>query len=137
MANTRFAQEYRKNSVNGASPLQLIIMLYDGALRFMEGGRQAILQQDLSRQNDQLQRAQKIIMELMACLDMDKGGDVSKNLLALYTYVLNELVRANLEDDPEGVQRCVQIISELRESWDAIDRSTRQGTPAKEQAYAA
>lgn len=112
-------------------------MLYDGALRFMEGGRQAILQQDLSRQNDQLQRAQKIIMELMACLDMDKGGDVSKNLLALYTYVLNELVRANLEDDPEGVQRCVQIISELRESWDAIDRSTRQGTPAKEQAYAA
>lgn len=120
LAYGRIAHEYRKNAVNGASPIQLVIMLYDGALRFMEGGRHAIAHQDFVKQNQQLQQAQKIVMELMSCLDMDKGGDVAKNLLSLYTYVLNELVKANCEDNPDCVTRCMQVMRDLRESWVAI-----------------
>lgn len=117
MAYGRIAHEYRKGAVNGASPLQLVVMLYDGALRFMEAGKHAIAHNDYTRQNDQLQRAQKVVLELMACLDMEKGGEVAKNLLSLYTYVLNELVKANCEDDADRVDRCMKVMADLRESW--------------------
>lgn len=123
MANGRFAQEYRKNAINGASPLQLVIMLYDGALRFMEQGKHAIQTKDLAKQNDSLQRAQKIVLELMSCLDMERGGEIAKNLLALYTFVLNELVKANVEDSVKSVDNCIRVLSDLRESWSEIERN--------------
>jgi len=120
LAYGRIAHEYRKNAVNGSSPLQLVIMLYDGALRFMEGGRHAIAHCDLPKQNDQLQQAQKIVMELMSCLDMEQGGEIAKNLLSIYTYVLNELVKANLEDSADRVDRCIKVMRDLRTSWASI-----------------
>jgi flagellar protein FliS len=128
LANGRFVQEYQKNAVNGASPLQLVIMLYDGATRFMEAGKYGIEHEDLELQNKNLQKAQKIVMELMSCLDMEKGGEISKNLLALYTYVLNELVEANVGDKIEPIDRCIKILCDLRESWVEVDRMTRTKT---------
>jgi flagellar secretion chaperone FliS len=111
------AFEYRKSAVTGASPIQVIVLLYDGALRHMEAGRHAIAHQDYSRQNDHLQHAQRILMELMACLDLDRGGEIAWNLLQLYQYCLDELVRANIEDDAAGVSHAIRIFSDLRESW--------------------
>lgn len=125
MANGRFVQEYQKGAVNGASPLQLVIMLYDGAIRFMEAGKYGIEHKDLELQNQNLQKAQRIVMELMSCLDMDKGGEIAKNLLALYSYVLNELVEANVGDKTEPVDRCIKILCELRESWVEVEKMTR------------
>lgn len=125
MAHGRFVQEYQKGAVNGASPLQLIIMLYDGALRFMEAGKHAMQTGDLEKQNQSLQKAQKIVMELMACLDMQEGGDIARNLLALYTYALDQLVQANVGDDPSGIDRSIKIFSELRESWAEIERTLK------------
>lgn len=125
MANGRFVQEYQKGAVNGASPLQLVIMLYDGAIRFMEAGKYGIEHKDLELQNQNLQKAQRIVMELMSCLDMDKGGEIAKNLLALYSYVLNELVEANVGDKTEPIDRCIKILCELRESWVEVEKKTR------------
>jgi flagellar protein FliS len=117
MAFPSSAFEYRKSAVTGASPIQVIVLLYDGALKHMEAGRHAIAHQDFARQNEHLQAAQKIVMELMACLDMEKGGEIAWNLLKLYEYSLNELVRANIEDDSSGVAHAIRIFSDLRESW--------------------
>lgn len=127
MAYGRFVHEYRKGAINGASPLQLVIMLYDGALKHMEAGKHAIETRDLKNQNEQLQKAQKIVMELMSCLDMKQGGEIAKNLLALYTYILNQLVTANIEDKIEPVNRSMQILSDLRESWVQIEQANRGG----------
>lgn len=109
--------QYRKSSVNGASPLQLVIMLYDGALKFMAAGKRAMEQSNLPEQNKNLQRAQKIVAELISCLDLAKGGEVSQNLLALYTYCYNRLVEANLEDDPTGIDQVTAVLSNLRSGW--------------------
>lgn len=125
MAQGRFVQEYQKGAVNGATPVQLVVMLYDGALRFMEAGKHAMIQGDRERQNEQLQKAQKIVMELMSCLDMEKGAEIAKNLLALYTYALNELVQANCKDQPDGVDRAMRVFSELRESWVEIGKAIK------------
>lgn len=134
MAHGRFVQEYQKGAVNGASPIQLVIMLYDGALRFMEAGKHAMTQGDLERQNANLQKAQKIVMELMSCLDMERGAEIATNLLALYTYALNELVEANMKDQPDGVERAMRVFSELRESWVEIDKATRPSEEIQDRA---
>lgn len=127
MANARFTHEYQKSAVNGASPLHLVVMLYDGALRFMEAGKHAMSQKDRTKQNDYLQRAQRIVMELMSCLDIEKGAEVAKNLLSLYSYVLNELIIANMTDDFAGIDRGIKVMSDLRESWSELEASIRQG----------
>jgi flagellar protein FliS len=127
LVNGRFVKEYQKNAVNGASPLGLIIMLYDGALRFIETGKQNIADRDYENQNFNLQKAQKIVMELMSCLDMARGGEISKNLFSLYTYVLNELIEANIKDSPESAERGAKVLRELRESWVIIEERNRKG----------
>lgn len=135
MANARFTQEYQKSAVNGATPLQLVLMLYDGALRFMEAGRHAMVHKDLPKQNDFLQRAQRIVMELMSCLDLERGSEVAKNLLSLYSFVLNELVIANMGDDPAGIDRSIKVMSDLRESWAQLHEAI-QTAPADERKAA-
>jgi flagellar protein FliS len=129
--------QYRKSSVGAASPLQLVIMLYDGALRFMEAGRHAMLRRDVYNQNENITKAQRIVGELIATLDMEQGGEVAKNLVALYTYVYEKLVEANLEDKPELVQECATIVSELRESWVELERQSRNTAIVEEQDRAA
>ncbi len=126
MAYSKSAFEYKKNAVNGASPLQLIIMLYDGALRFMEAGKHYIANGNLEKQNDSLQKAQRIVTELMASLDMDKGGEIAKNLFSLYGYVNNELILGNINDDAVCIDRAIKVISDLREGWVALETSQQQ-----------
>jgi flagellar protein FliS len=125
LAHTRFIGEYRKSSVQGATPLQLVIMLYDGALRHMEAGKHAMASGNLEVQNASLQKAQRILFELIACLDMEGGKEIAANLLALYTYVIDQLVQANVNDDPDAVERGIKVVSDLRESWVQIERTTR------------
>ena len=118
MGYNKGAQAYRQNAVNGASPVQLVVMLYDGALRFMTEGKAAMAEKQYETQNTKFQRAQRIVMELISTLDMRKGGEVATNLLALYTYVVNELVEGNIHDNAE------------RESWIEVDRNLKQGAEA-------
>ena len=95
-------------------------MMYDGALKFMEAGRHAMAQGDLAKQNTSLQRAQRIVFELMACIDREKGGEMANSLMAFYTYVLEELVQANCNDESERIDRCIRVFSELRDGWSQI-----------------
>ena len=127
MAYSSSIDQYRKSSVSSASPLQLVVMLYDGALRFMEAGKHAMLKGDVYAQNDNLTKAERIVSELLSTLDMEKGGEVSQNLFSLYTYVYDTLVEANIEDKPEKVDESVAIMSKLRESWVELERQTRKG----------
>jgi len=119
--------QYQKSAVAGASPLQLIIMLYDGALKFLGNGKLAMAQKDLYQQNDQLQRAQKIITELMSCLDMEKGGEIATNLFALYSYAYNEIIMGNVEDDPSKIEHAMAVLTQLRESWVTLEQQQRTG----------
>ena len=135
MAYPRNAFEYQKNAVVSASPVGLIVMLYDGALRCMSRAREAMLANDLKKQDDQLRRAQKMVIELMTSLDMSRGGDIAKNLFALYSYVTEKLVEANMRDDVEAIDDAVKVMEGLRSSWSELDRRNRQD-PVQEVALA-
>lgn len=122
--------QYRKTAITTASPLQLVVMLYDGALRFMHQGKQAIIDGNLAEQNEKLQRAQRIISELTACLDMEQGGEIAQNLFALYDFAYNRLVTANLEDRADYVDQAIKVFSELRESWVQVEAQQRSADRA-------
>lgn len=132
----RAVEEYRKSAVSGASPIELIIALYDAALRFMEAGKSAIAAGDAAKQDTFLQKAQRVLNELMSCLDLTHGGEIAKNLLALYTYMLNELVAANVHDDARRVEVCMKIMRELRETWVELARAVKEA-PAQQKPLAA
>ncbi len=115
--------EYKKQTISSASPVQLVVMLYDAAIRHAEIGRIAMEGGRIQEQNDHLLKAQRIISELTCSLDMEKGGVVAKNLFGLYTYCLNQLTSANIEDKPEMVKEVVRILENLRDAWRQISEN--------------
>ena len=123
---------YLETAVETASPARLIVMLYDGAIRFINEATYAMQQRDYETQNAKLQRAQKILAELISSLDFDKGGEIAENLFRLYTYMYNQLVEANINDSRDRLEHVVHLLSELREAWDTIatESETQVALPA-------
>ena len=126
LAYGKYIQEYQKSAINSASPVGVVVMLYDAAIGFMEQGKSAMAFADYDKQNTLLQKAQKIVTELMGSLDMEKGGEVAKNLMSLYSYAWNELIQANIHDKPECIEHALMVFTQLRESWVEIDKSTKK-----------
>ena len=125
-------ERYLETAVETASPARLIVMLYDGAIRFINEAAYAMQQRDYETQNTKLQRAQKILAELISSLDFDKGGEIAENLYRLYTYMYNQLVEANINDSRDRLEHVVHLLSELREAWDTIatESETQVALPA-------
>ena len=125
-------ERYLETAVETASPARLIVMLYDGAIRFINEAAYAMQQRDYETQNAKLQRAQKILAELISSLDFDKGGEIAENLFRLYTYMYNQLVEANINDSCDRLEHVVHLLSELREAWDTIatESETQVALPA-------
>ena len=111
-------------------------MMYDGAIRHMEAARAAIDLHDLKTQNEHLQKAQKTVVDLMSCLDLNGGGEIAGNLLSLYTYVLNELVEANVQCKIAPVERSIRIFNDLRESWVKFEHAMKEAREADDQRLA-
>jgi flagellar protein FliS len=125
-------ERYLETAVETASPARLIVMLYDGAIRFINEAAYAMQQRDYETQNTKLQRAQKILAELISSLDFDKGGEIAENLFRLYTYMYNQLVEANINDDTARLEHVVGLLCEIREAWDTIatESETQVALPA-------
>lgn len=120
------AAKYRQTQAETASPTQLVVMLYDGAIRFLCQAREKMGPDDLEARHTLLLKSQKIIAELMSSLDMKQGGEVAANLQRLYGYMLQQLVEANLRDDPKPIEQVITMLRELRASWAEVDRQQRQ-----------
>lgn len=112
-------QAYRQNSVLTASPGQLVVMLYDGAIRFLRQAELAMEEGAVAHTNDRMQRAEAILDELLATLNMD-AGEISSRLQAIYTFCRSELIAARLERSPKKIKQVIGLLSELREAWAEI-----------------
>lgn len=126
--------QYRKSAVITASPLQLVIMLYDGAMKNLNAGKRAMLEHNTFEQNNSIIKAQKIIAELISCLDMKQGGEIATNLLSLYSYCYSSLLQSNVEDKPELIDQVILILSNLRSSWVELDKATKVSATAQNEA---
>lgn len=110
---------YRQVGVETASPVDLVIMLYRGAIRFLAEAEEAIAARDVAEAHRCLVRSQEIIAELMGSLNLD-AGEIAVNLSRLYDYMQQRLIEANLRKDPAGVIEVRRLLSELLDAWEAI-----------------
>ncbi len=108
--------QYRKIQVETSGPGELLLMLYDGALRFLGRGMKALDEGDLESCNTNLLRVQDIVFELIASLDYKAGG-VAESLATLYDYIYQLLVQANIKKDIEPLYQVEKMLSELRDAW--------------------
>lgn len=118
-------QQYKQNSVMTASPQELTLMLYNGALKFINVSKKNIDEKNIAKANESIQRVQSIIQELNITLDMNY--EVSKNLRSLYTYILERLVDANMQKDMNALEEAAQMITELRDTWKDAMKQARVG----------
>jgi len=108
---------YQKVQVETADRGKLLLMLYDGALRFLKSAGKALHRRDLEGANNSLLRAQDIVTELMASLDLEKGGELAETLFRLYDYIRTLLVEANIRKDVGPLEQVEGMLTELRETW--------------------
>ena len=107
---------YQDQAVLTAPPEQLVLMLYDGARRFLHQGAVTMREGDLERCNDRLHKAEAIIDELLSTLDMS-AGDIAGNLQSLYLYFKRELLQARVQRQPEKIEQVSSLIGEIRDGW--------------------
>ena len=109
------AEAYKRQQIMTATPEALTLMLYDGCLRFMKEGLDAMEKKQWEQCNTSLQKAENIISEFRVTLDMQY--DIAKQLMPLYEYCYNCLVEGNMRSKPEKVIEAMGIIKELRGAW--------------------
>ncbi len=108
--------QYQRTQVETADQGRLLLMLYEGALRFLGRARRALEAQDKETANNNMVRAQEIIAELMSALDLN-AGEVALSLFRLYEYMHYLLVQANIKKDRELLGQVEGMLLELREAW--------------------
>lgn len=117
-----YAQTYRSTAVLTASPGQLVLMLFDGALKAMAIAKEAFKRPptDFKRYeviNNQLIKAQRIIGELQNGLDMENGGEFAQTMNRLYNYHKRRLFEANISKKVEPIEEVEDLVRELRDAW--------------------
>ncbi|MCQ4925574.1 flagellar export chaperone FliS [Tissierella carlieri] len=116
--------QYKQNAVLTATPEELTLMLYDGAIKFMNIGKYSIENKDMEKAHSSLLRAQDIILELNYSLDMNY--DVSKGLRTLYDFVLTKLIDANINKDSKAIEEALTVVNDMRDTWKEVIKQIKQ-----------
>src|SRR4051794_34480875 len=111
------AQNYLRTRVLTATPEQLQMMLFDGAVRFLEQGRISLEKKDWESSYNNISRAQRIITELISSLKHDVDPDLCGKLAGLYTYAYKKLIEANINHKVEALDEALKVMRYQRETW--------------------
>lgn len=115
---------YRHVATQTASPGQLVLMLYDGAIRFLERSLEGFAQDDpaesISTIHNNIVRAQNIISELSCSLNLREGGEIAANFQRLYDYLDRRLLEANLAKNADGIREVIERLTILRDAWSTM-----------------
>ena len=113
-------QAYRASSVMTASPGQLVVMLYDGAGRFLRQAELAAEEGAWHHAFDRLDKADAIVDELLVTLDKEQGGELAERLAGIYVFCKRLTIEARLEREPAKVRKAASLLSDLRDAWAEI-----------------
>ena len=123
------AEAYKRQQIMTATPEALTLMLYNGCLKFMTEGMEALEKKDYEQANISIQKAENIISEFRVTLNMDY--EISHQLFPLYNYVYDRLVEGNMQSDVSKIEEAKGIITELRDAWaQAMKKARAEKGPA-------
>ena len=115
---------YRQTAAETATPERLLLMLFDGAIKFVRQAELAIQNKDLTAANGYLLKVQDIFTELIVTLDMEQG-EVAKNLYRLYDFYRSETITANIKKDANRLQPVLEFLLAFREVWAEAAKQAR------------
>ncbi len=121
--------QYKKTEIMTADRVKIIILLYEGVIKFNSLAKNAIAAKKIEERNKYVGKSMAIINELLNALNKEAGGDVAVNLEKLYYYMLEQLIRANSKNDIEPLNIVNKLISEVKLGWVGIANAT---TPQQE-----
>ena len=115
-------QAYRRGAVLSAPPERLIVMLYDGARRFLHQAAAAMRAEQVEDAHNKLRRAEDIVAYLRDTLDLEQG-EIAVRLQSIYLFSQRHLRQARIERDPAKIEQVSELLGRLREAWAAIERT--------------
>jgi len=121
---------YKEISVSTASPAKLVVMLYEGTIRFLRQAEDDIRRKDFAKKSQSVDRAVAIIQHLQGTLDLEKGGNVAFDLDRLYTYIGSRIFEGSAKLDLKAFEEAIQLLTTLLSGWDEIARK-EQGQPVR------
>jgi flagellar protein FliS len=111
---------YQDTTVTTQSKGRLIVMLYDGAIKFLKLAIREIEARNYEAKGRYINKTQNIINELNAVLDIEVGGEIATNLRKLYCFMYSHLSQANIKCDPQMIRDVIKLMEELNQGWKAI-----------------
>jgi|AntRauTorcE11897_2_1112592.scaffolds.fasta_scaffold20011_1 flagellar protein FliS len=120
-------KQYKQVQVKTANNKKLLLMLYQGCIKFLRIAKKSIKEEDMENANEYLKKSQAIIDELRYTLDMDKGEEISNNLYKLYNFMYSELITANINKEIEPIENVESLMMDLLETWKEVIKKPNQG----------
>lgn len=124
--DNNIANAYQRNAIMTATPAELTLMLYEGAIKFCNIGMMAIEKKEIEKANTNIKKAQAIITELRATLD--HKYQVWEDFERVYEYIYRMLVEANIHKDIEALEEALKRIREMRDTWKEVMRKNAETT---------
>jgi flagellar protein FliS len=112
--------QYRTSQVSTASPAQVIVQFYDGALKFIRRGREALVSKDIPGKGVALSRAHAVVSELRINLDMERAPELCAELDRLYLFILECITEANIKCEPKPLDGAIKVLEQLRAAWSEV-----------------
>ena len=124
----QYRQQQVQHDVEQASPVRLVVMLYDKAMALLRQSVLHIDRENVKAKGEALNRVVEIIAELQAVLNREEGGVVAQNLDSMYEYMIQSITMANLNNDPKPLNGVLTVLEELRKGWQELEQMTQDGT---------
>lgn len=120
---------YKKTSVQTASKEQILLMLYQAAIKNCKKAMEAIDEKNIAKKGEYIGKMQDIVVELSNSLDFEIGGDVAKELASLYDYILYASTQANIKIEKSHLDGCLKVLNTLYEGWTEAVKQIKTQTP--------
>lgn len=125
---------YKKTSVETASKEQILLMLYQAAIKNCKKAIEAIEQKNVAKKGEYIGKMQDIVVELSNSLDFEVGGDVAKELASLYDYILYSSTQANIKIEKSHLEGCLKVLNTLYDGWTEAIKNLKTTNPANKSA---
>jgi flagellar protein FliS len=118
--NNRYSTIYQKNDISTSNPLKIILILYDGAIKFLRKSVAFAEESDIKNRNIYANKARDIIVEFNNSLNVEVGGEIATKLRSLYFFMDRQLMESNWHNDVQGLNDVINLLSSLREGWQDV-----------------
>lgn len=122
------ARSYVQTQTTAATPLELVVMLYDAGVRNADAAYEAMVAGDIRVRRTAMNKLMAIVAELQNTLDLSRGGQLARDLDDLYTYMTSRLVTAVSEQDARPIDEVRRLLATLQEGWREISRTQTAGS---------